>query len=97
MTRVAISNFAKGERGKGFPAPVARVTTDTPLWDWVEVADWLRRTRRRDGRSVVRARVNEAVNLAIAGDKAARGRKARRLGRPEAKGHRRLTGAVRAH
>jgi hypothetical protein len=33
LTRAAISNFAKGERGKGFPFPVARVTTDTPLWD----------------------------------------------------------------
>ena len=33
MTRAAISNFARGDWGKGFPAPVARVTTDTPLWD----------------------------------------------------------------
>ena len=79
MTRAAISNFAKGERGKGFPAPVARVTTDTPLWDWVEVADWLHRTRRLDGRSVVRARVNKGVNMAIASDGAARGVKARKI------------------
>jgi hypothetical protein len=79
MTRAAISNFAKGERGKGFPAPVARVTTDTPLWDWVEVADWLHRTRRLDGRSVVQARVNEAVNVAIEGDEAVRDRRAEKI------------------
>ena len=79
MTRAAISNFAKGERGKGFPAPVARVTTDTPLWDWVEVAQWLHRTRRLDGRSVVQARVNEAVNMAIAGGGAARGVKVKKI------------------
>jgi hypothetical protein len=29
----AISLFAKGERGKDFPAPVAKVTTESPLWD----------------------------------------------------------------
>ena len=79
LTRAAISNFAKGERGKGFPAPVARVTTDTPLWDWVEVAQWMHRTRRLDGRSVVQARVNGAVNMAIAGDKAARGAKTKKI------------------
>ena len=42
MTRAAISNYAKGARGKkDFPPPVARVTSDTPLYDWAEVASWM--------------------------------------------------------
>ncbi|MCH8490589.1 MAG: helix-turn-helix domain-containing protein [Oceanicaulis sp.] len=41
LTRSAISNYASGERGAGFPAPKARVTTASPLWDWAEVSRWL--------------------------------------------------------
>ena len=41
MTRAAITQYAKGQRSKGFPAPVARVTSETPLWDWAAVANWL--------------------------------------------------------
>jgi hypothetical protein len=41
LTRAAITNYAKGDRGKAFPLPVARVTTESPLWDWTEVARWL--------------------------------------------------------
>ncbi len=40
-TRAAISNYWKGIRGKDFPAPVARVTSDSPLWNWSVVAGWL--------------------------------------------------------
>src|SRR6266699_2203160 len=41
MSRAAVSLFAKGKRGEAFPAPVARVSTDSPLWDWVQVARWM--------------------------------------------------------
>ena len=41
LTRAAVSNYAKGERGREFPHPVARVTSESPLWDWSEVARWL--------------------------------------------------------
>jgi len=41
LTRQAITNYAKGERGEGFPAPTFRVMTSSPLWDWVDVSDWL--------------------------------------------------------
>jgi predicted DNA-binding transcriptional regulator AlpA len=41
MTRAAITQYAKGQRSKHFPAPVIRVTSDTPLWDWATVAAWL--------------------------------------------------------
>src|SRR4051812_19478119 len=33
MTKAAISLYSRGERGKQFPAPVARVTSESPLWD----------------------------------------------------------------
>jgi hypothetical protein len=35
------SHYSKGDRGKNFPAPIARVTSDSPLWDWATVARWL--------------------------------------------------------
>ena len=43
LTRQAISNYAagKGRRAEGFPRPVARITSESPLWDWPEVARWL--------------------------------------------------------
>src|SRR5882757_6347372 len=30
LTRAAITNYAKGSRGKNFPPPVAKVTSDSP-------------------------------------------------------------------
>lgn len=41
LTRSAVSLIAAGKRGSGFPAPIARVTTDSPLWDWADVARWM--------------------------------------------------------
>ena len=46
ITRAAATHYAKGERGKDFPAPVVRVTTASPLWDWVDVARWFSRQGR---------------------------------------------------
>ena len=41
LSRAAISNYANGERRARFPVPVSRVTSDSPLWDWAAVAEWL--------------------------------------------------------
>src|SRR5258708_6635403 len=41
MSRAAMTQYSKGQRGKNFPSPVARVTSDSPLWDWASVAKWL--------------------------------------------------------
>lgn len=41
LTRAAVHNYASGERRADFPAPVARVTSNSPLWDWSEVSGWL--------------------------------------------------------
>ena len=40
MSRTAISYYSNGQRGTGFPSPVLKVTTSSPLWDWATVAKW---------------------------------------------------------
>ncbi len=57
ITRAAVSNYAKGIRGKSFPLPIVRATTDTPLWDWVDVARWLARHGRLTISDIVQARI----------------------------------------
>ncbi|QIW15746.1 hypothetical protein A4G20_05080 [Pasteurellaceae bacterium RH1A] len=41
LTRAAISNYARGKRGEGFPMPVYGVASGSPLYSWREVANWL--------------------------------------------------------
>lgn len=65
LTRAAVSHYAQGKRGAGFPAPVVRVTTESPLWDWVEVARWLRSQGRLTMRELLRARIVRSTNVAI--------------------------------
>jgi hypothetical protein len=69
LTRAAITQYALGHRGEGFPTPIARVTTDSPLWDWVEVARWMYHSQKAKMGigGVVRARVVKDCNLLIAG------------------------------
>jgi hypothetical protein len=73
MTRAAVSNYANGGRGKSFPLPVARVTTDSPLWNWIDVARWFYRQDRLSLDEIVRARLVRSTNafLAEAGRKLA--------------------------
>ena len=68
LTRSAASLYAQGKRGDGFPAPVARVTTESPLWNWVEVARWMFRRRSLRLGDVVRARMVQDANRAIRRD-----------------------------
>lgn len=65
LTRAAVSMYASGKRGEGFPAPVARVTTESPLWDWVEVAEWLVRENKADRRVAHEALVIREANRVI--------------------------------
>ena len=64
LTRAAISQYALGHRAEGFPTPVARVTTESPLWDWVQVARWMRLQHKAavDVEVVVKARVMRDCN-----------------------------------
>ena len=37
LTRSAMTHYSKGARGKNFPAPIAKVTSESPLWDWLRL------------------------------------------------------------
>lgn len=65
ITRAAVSHYACGKRGEGFPVPVARVTTDSPLWDWVEVAEWLVNHKQVDTQVAHEALVIREANRVI--------------------------------
>jgi hypothetical protein len=68
MSRAAISLYCKGARGEGFPAPIARVTSESPLWDWVDVARWMREKGKLPAEAVLEARLmREANRLTCAG------------------------------
>lgn len=65
LTRAAVSNYAKGSRGAGFPPPVARITSESPLWSWAAVTAWLYRRRRVTKAVACEAKVFEAANEAL--------------------------------
>jgi predicted DNA-binding transcriptional regulator AlpA len=63
MSKTAISLYWKGERGKGFPAPKIRITSDSPLWDWVDVSQWMHANAKLSRDAVVEARVLKEANI----------------------------------
>lgn len=65
ISRAAVSLYVKGARGAGFPPPVARVTTESPLWDWVQVAHWFHKNDRIGREQVVEAKVVREANIAV--------------------------------
>jgi transcriptional regulator with XRE-family HTH domain len=65
LTKAAISNYEKGTRGQGFPQPFARVTTSSPLWDWVEVAKWLYLNGKTEITTYHEALVTRYVNFGV--------------------------------
>ncbi len=65
ITRAAVTNYVAGDRGANFPTPCARITTASPLWDWVEVARWLHRIGILPHEEIVKARVSRTVNRVI--------------------------------
>ncbi len=62
MTRSAMTNYAKGYRQSGFPAPRVKVTSGSPLWDWAEVAAWLCEHGRLSAETVEAAAAISAAN-----------------------------------
>lgn len=65
LSRSALTNYHQGERGANFPTPVARVTSESPLWDWCEVATWLHDRSQVTREVVVQARIVKEANLVI--------------------------------
>lgn len=70
MSRAAMTQYSKGQRGKGFPPPIIKVTSDSPLWDWATVARWLFKQEKVSWDVVIEAEIVKDANTAIgAGDK----------------------------
>lgn len=65
MSRAAMTQYSKGQRGKHFPAPVAKVTSDSPLWDWPSVARWLFRNGKLPRRGAIEAAIVKEANEAL--------------------------------
>lgn len=65
LSRSAVTNYHKGDRREGFPNPVARVTSESPLWDWCEVATWLYERKQIDREEVIRARIVKDANQVL--------------------------------
>ena len=65
LTRSAISHYHKGARGKEFPAPIAKVTSPTPLWDWATVARWMYENEKIDKDTAIEAEIFRCANAAI--------------------------------
>jgi predicted DNA-binding transcriptional regulator AlpA len=65
MSRAAMTNYSQGKRQEGFPAPAVKITSDSPLWDWSEVADWLfkhdKLSRDEAVEAVAVAKANEVI------------------------------------
>lgn len=73
LTRQAISNYAagKGKRALGFPRPVARITSESPLWDWPDVASWLCAKGGVSDEAVAEARAIQQANQELGTPRAA--------------------------
>lgn len=66
LTRAALTNYFKGLRAEAFPPPVARVTTESPLWDWATVARWMYAHKKLSREEAVAAEIVREANEAIA-------------------------------
>ncbi|WP_339746921.1 hypothetical protein [uncultured Maricaulis sp.] len=66
LSRAAPSLYALGKRGSGFPHPVARFTTSSPLYDWHEVAVWLHNRGELDASMVAQAALIKSLNESLA-------------------------------
>jgi hypothetical protein len=65
LTRAAMTHYAKGARGEHFPAPIARVTSESPLWDWATVAKWMYENDKLGLAEAVAAETVKRANEAI--------------------------------
>lgn len=66
LSRQAITLLKDGARGKGdFPCPVQRISGQSPLWDWSDVAKWLADCGRLDNKEpqIRKMLVNNARTL----------------------------------
>jgi transcriptional regulator with XRE-family HTH domain len=68
LTRSAITQYSKGQRGENFPYPIARITSETSLYDWAQVAAWLFQHRKLSREKAIEAEAVRLANEAIRAD-----------------------------
>ena len=66
MSRAAMTNYSKGQRGKNFPAPSVKITSESPLWIWADVAGWLFRNHRLNRDAAMEAEAVRQANEVLA-------------------------------
>jgi len=69
LSRSAMTHYSKGARGKNFPAPVVKVTSESPLWDWATVARWMFENEKVDKETALEAEIVKYANTAISDGK----------------------------
>lgn len=65
LSRAAVSQYSKGQRGEDFPSPVARVTSQTSLYDWAKVATWLFQNEKLSRDDAIAAEAVKVANEAL--------------------------------
>jgi predicted DNA-binding transcriptional regulator AlpA len=65
MTRAAMTQYSKAQRSSDFPAPVAKVTSNSPLWDWSTVARWFFEHQKLSWDVALEAEIVKQANAAI--------------------------------
>lgn len=54
LSRQLVSLYVQGKRGpRDFPLPSLRVSSESPLWEWLPVVRWLRKNQKIDNRTEV--------------------------------------------
>ena len=62
VTRASIGLFMSGDRREGFPLPLARFSSKSPLWDWVEVSRWLVQQKKLPDQVYKEALISRIIN-----------------------------------
>jgi hypothetical protein len=65
LTRAAVSHYSLGKRGDKFPPPIARVTSESPLWEWATVARWMYENDKLSKDVALDAEIVRQANVAI--------------------------------
>lgn len=65
LSRSAITLYAQGARSENFPAPIAKVTSSSPLWDWAAVAKWMYKNKKIGFEEAVAAETVKEANEAV--------------------------------
>ena len=61
----ALADLRRSDVGSSFPAPIVRVSTHEPLWDWATVAIWLQKRQLVSRQVAIEARILWEANVTL--------------------------------